>query len=74
MAALRASWQVFAGLIPGTPMAEATKTWLYTSEHFYDDGMQRGPVYQRAASEAHDYARQLEAGGYNWVKVEYIWL
>lgn len=74
MVALKASWQVRAGLIPGTAMTEYDKSWLYTSDHYTADGRQRGEIYERAGTEAHEYAAQLETGGLNWVTLEYLWL
>ena len=80
MNALKASWQVRAGLIPGTPMPEYDKQWLYSSRDYEQDGETQvglrsdGSKYLHMRNEAHDYAQQLEAGGLNWVTVEYLWL
>jgi hypothetical protein len=80
MVALKASWQVRAGLIPGTPMSEYDKTWLYSSLHYEMDGGEQammqaeGSHFNALKKQAHDYAASLERGGLNWVTVEYLWL
>jgi hypothetical protein len=74
MVALKAQWAVHAGLIPGEDMAEYTRGWQYTSQDFAKDGNKIGTRWSSMASEAHFYARELEVGGCNHVRVEYLWL
>lgn len=74
--ALKASWQVHAGLIPGTAMPEYTRTWHYTSEDFAADNcLPRGDSgrFQATQKEARDYADSLQNGNLNWVNSAYVW-
>ena len=73
MATLRAAWQVQAGLIPGTPMPDYSKSWFYTYEHYESDGMERGDTFSRLQAEATAWAANLQECGLNWVSVEYLW-
>jgi hypothetical protein len=72
--ALKANWAVTAGLIPGTEMPEYSKGWFYTSGDWDKDEWKRGAIWRGMADAAHGYAKELEDGGLNWVKVEFIWL
>ena len=80
MNALKASWQVRAGLIPGTPMPEYDKQWLYSSTLYDQDGgtqeslSKDGSYFGVLNYAAHEYASRLRTGGFNWVTVEYLWL
>lgn len=80
MNALKAQWVVRAGLIPHDEMPEYTQVWQYTSDDYKRDGgtpegrRAAGSRYMQCCVEAHRHAKQLEAGGLNWVTVEYLWL
>lgn len=74
MVTLKASWQVRAGLIPGTPMPEYFQAWNYSSDHYHKDGNRRGGIFKARQDEAANYAAQLQNGGLNWVTLEYLWL
>lgn len=72
---LRSSvWTATAGLIPGQPMPEYTRSWFYTELDYEKEGCKRGPLFLEQTNAAHDYAQEAEKGGFNWVKVEHIWL
>ena len=78
--ALKAQWAVRAGLLPDEPMDEYSKAWVYTSADYARDGSTQegmraaGSRYTQQCTAAHRYARELEAGGLNWVAVHYVWL
>lgn len=74
MEALRAIWQVTAGLIPGEPMPEASKDWNYTASDYKEDGHKRGAKFEVMQREAQAHAAALWTGGYNWVSVQYLWI
>lgn len=82
---LRCSWEVRAGIVPGSPMMEHTKRWHLTSEQWeienqmtddqfkvaHPDGRSTFAKFQTAA---YDYANSLtDPRGLNWVSVEWIW-
>lgn len=76
-AALKAAWQVFAGVIPNQPMKEYTKTFYYTAGDFEkdrqlpEDAMTR---FTELLQEAHEYAQSLTNPAYvNWVRVDFVW-
>lgn len=71
---LKAAWEVRGGLVPRQPMTEYSSTFLYTSDDHARDGGREGPIYQQRKRQAHEAAQALEAGGLNWVAIEYIWL
>lgn len=76
---LKAHWQVSAGLIPGQIMPEYNRLTYYTpADYQTDGGTQEGlqkhtSEFTRIQEDVHLYARQLEASGLNWVKVDYFW-
>lgn len=73
----QAAFEVVAGLIPGRPMAEYTKTFPYQAEDFEADKLvpQDQPTkYSKLSEEAHLYARNLENPQcLNWVQVTWVW-
>jgi len=77
--AAKACWEVSAGLIPGQQMPEYFKRWVYTSDDYASDGgtqdglLKPSSIYATQMHEVHTYANTLEAGGLNWVKVDYLW-
>ncbi len=65
--ALRTSFEVVAGLIPGQPMPEYTKQW-HLADGFTEE------EWHRAREEAYAYARTItNPHGLNWVHVDWIW-
>jgi len=70
---LRCAWEVTAGLIPGQPMQEYSRSWLLTSEAYYSpEGPEHFKRLQQAAS---DYALSLqEPRMLNWVRLDWIYL
>jgi hypothetical protein len=79
MEALKAAWEIHAGLIPGQPMKEYTRRLIYTSTDYDTDG-------EHAKDEAYQTifnARQFEAMSYhlqmsnprlnNWAELSFIW-
>lgn len=69
---------VYAGVIPGTPMAEFTKNWGYTSEDYEADKLvppDQPTIFSQRLDEAHKYAMGLSNPAYvNWVRVDWIWV
>lgn len=78
--AAKAFFEVTAGLIPNEPMPEYSKRWAYTSEDYAADGgtqaslQNEGSRYYTIQTNAHTYAKMLEKGGLNWVRVDYLWV
>jgi len=69
---VRAYWTVSAGLIPGEPMVQ--KTFFYLSSEHEADEFKRANTHGLRRAEAHALACDLEAAGYNFVNVSYVWL
>lgn len=75
MIALKAQWAVTANLLfPGTADPKHSRAWSYTSADYEADGNQRGERFASMQGEAEEYAAKLQASGFNWVKLEYVWL
>jgi hypothetical protein len=80
MQRLRASWQVFAGVIPGQPLDDLTKSWYYTEDDYEKDkampkDTEEISIFQTYMKEASDYALSITHPAYvNWIKNEFIWL
>lgn len=76
METTRCAVQVFAGVLPGTPDPEFTKTWVIQSEewHAADDG-HKSMLLVELAGKANTYASylMLQPDRFNWVKTEWIW-
>lgn len=72
--ALKAMWEVTAGLIPEEPMQEYTRAWVYTSNDYEADGNKRAVRFGSKDEEAREYVKHLTKGGLNWVNFSYIWL
>ena len=78
-AALKASWEVNAGVIPGTPIPEFTKQWHYTSQHFEEDARHAEepayqPIFMKMLAEATAYQCQLtDPRRLNWVRLTFLW-
>lgn len=79
MQRLKAAWEVRAGLIPGTPMPEYTKRFVYTSEDYEMDGAHaKDPAYQtdfnRLQFAAMSYHLQMSNPNLNnWAELTFIW-
>lgn len=87
MLALKASWQVHAGRIPGTPIPEYTRTWHYTSDEYARDKADGNDIpgkegeafvpdsgrFNELKYDASVYAEFLQKGGLNWVNLAYVW-
>jgi hypothetical protein len=76
MKALKAAWEVRAGIIPGVEMPEYFRRWTLASYDFESLGEnEKGEVYSRLADEASAYAREIQSPKHvNWVKLEFLWL
>lgn len=73
----KATWEVQAGLIPGQPMEEFSRQFVYTDAD-YEKDRQVPPdeMTQFTASmyAAMDYAKSLtDPRRVNWVSVNWIW-
>jgi len=72
-----ATWEVRAGLIPGTPMPEYTRQFHYTSENKVADLEKPAGTLTTFNAQmllAHQYAQNLSnPGNLNWVEVTFIW-
>lgn len=84
--ALKASWTVYGGIIPGEPIAEFTQRWEYTSEDLEADrltteGETPGPhpekpptqfeICRNAATARWTYLNDPRR--LNWVRVDFLW-
>jgi hypothetical protein len=78
MERLKASWEVFVGVIPGKAEPELSKQWLYTSTDYEADIAKTDDSesnFQRMMREAYEYAAKVTDPRYNnWVRVDYLWL
>ena len=75
METTRCAVQVFAGVLPGTPEPEFTKTWVIQSDEWHAEGADQGMLLCELAGKACGYATylMLQPDRYNWVKTEWIW-
>jgi hypothetical protein len=67
---------VYAGVVPGTPMPEYTRQWFITSDEWYeDDGKNQADLLADLAGRAAGWATMLmlQPDRFNWVKTEWIW-
>lgn len=77
--ALKASWEVRAGIIPGQPIPEFTKRWHYTSkQHHEDETINNKPtdhaVFSKMRAEALDYYLQVSMPNLNnWAELTFVW-
>jgi hypothetical protein len=76
--ALKASWTVQAGLIPGKPIDAFSKRWEYTSEDHAKDDFLRAPsdhaLFSKLRAEAMDYYLQVSQPSLNnWATITFIW-
>ena len=67
---LRCAWTVMAGILPGEPMDEFTRTWSIMSEAYEKDP----ECFQRFRDEVHEYAKSLTDPGLNWVHTDWIYI
>jgi hypothetical protein len=68
----RCAWIVTAGIVPGEPLPEYTRTWGLTSPEF--EGPAGAPAFNAHLVAAQEYARWLmEPRQLNWVRLEWIW-
>lgn len=75
MNAAKASWVVRAGIVPGHPMDEYTRSFGISSGELDPlDADQRNRLYRSKVIEAMEYAVGLQdPGRLNWVTLEWIW-
>lgn len=70
--------EVFAGLVPGTPMTEYTRQWVWTSadqEALGQSDIKAQEKWIRLAGESREYAASLEnPRRLNWVRRDWLWL
>lgn len=77
--ALKASWTVRAGVIPGTPDPKFTKVWTYTSEDSEKDAeicdLHDIAIFSQKRAAAADYYQQVSnPKRMNWATLEFLWL
>lgn len=76
--ALKALWEVHAGVLPRQPDSKWTRKWYYTSSDFEEDRNASTPestIFHTRMAEAHEYARSITHPAYvNWVQVEFFWM
>lgn len=66
--------QVQAGLVPGSPLPEYTKTWGITSDE-WEAAENPGALLWERVDAAQDLARQLMNPNHvNWVRLDWVWL
>jgi hypothetical protein len=79
MEALKAAWEVRAGVIPGQAMPEYTKRWLYTSKMREEDEAHGSEIsyhatFSKMRAEAVDYYIQISMPNLNnWAELTFIW-
>jgi hypothetical protein len=75
--ALKASWTVVAGIIPGQPMNELARQWNYTSLDYEEDrrnGNAEDNIFTARVREATEYLMQMnDPRRVNWAVLEFIW-
>lgn len=69
---LRCSWEVTAGVVPGTPEPEFTKRFYMLSEEY--QSQYSAEIFTCRRTEAVHYAEQLHnPKRFNWVRLDWIW-
>ena len=77
--ALKATWEVRAGIIPGEVIPEFTRRFVYTSEDAEKDrNTERDPAFHatfsKVRAEAMDYFLQVSLPQVNnWATITFIW-
>ena len=77
--ALKASWEVRAGVISGDPRADYTRHWRYTSEDYAEDEAHRDnatyhSIFAKLRAEALDYYVQVSMPNLNnWAEISFLW-
>lgn len=77
--ALKASWIVQGGIIPGESLPNFTKTWSYTSADAEIDRTQNTKpedqaIFSKRRAEAMDYYLQISVPHIlNWATVSFMW-
>ncbi len=77
--ALKGTWLVTAGLIPGELVDEYTRLYQYSSTDYDLDDQMREPedgvtIFRKLTHEAYQYALSLsDPSVANWVKLKWIW-
>lgn len=76
MTALKAYFQVTAGILLGQPDEQFTRRYDYTSDDYATDQNNGAPeIFNKIKYEASDYALDITNPGIvNWVKTEFVWL
>ena len=76
---LKASWEIVAGVVPGTPVQDWTKRWHYTSAQREEDEKHGSEpnyhsTFAKMRAEALDYYSQISMPHYsNWAQLTFIW-
>lgn len=80
--ALKAAWEVRAGVLPGIPIPEFTKQFIYTSDDNEADNAAnpggKDPSYHsklaKVRAEAMDYYLQVSLPNLNnWATITFLW-
>ena len=77
--ALKATWEVRAGVVPGTAIPEYTKCFTYTADEYETDGAHATdpayqPIFMLRMAEAGIYQLQLSNPKLvNWAELTFFW-
>jgi hypothetical protein len=75
--ALKAAWEVRAGIVPGTTRHELTRQWVYTSLDYEADRKlppEQETKFVQLRKEATDYWVSLnDPRQHNWADLTWIW-
>lgn len=77
--ALKAAWEIRAGIIPGQATPEYTRKFFYTSSDYEEDGKHAQefgyqPIFMKQAACAASYHQQMSSPQVNnWAELTFIW-
>jgi hypothetical protein len=76
--ALKARWEVNAGVVPGIGIAKFTKRYEYTSDDHEKDSLIKEPqdvsIFAKLRAEAMDYYLQISLPQINnWATIRFTW-
>ena len=71
----RVAVDVVAGVLPGTPIPEHTKTFTISSEDWNAEGADQAGLLAEMNGKAMGWAGYLmmQPDAFNWVKTEWVW-
>jgi hypothetical protein len=74
--ALKVSWEVVAGIVPGQIQPEHTRRWHLTSDEWYGEKGLELLILRAAEAQAYaSYLQVLCSQGrlVNWVRTDFVW-